>query len=235
MINSTRMMRTNVSIPARVLTKYDDLPVLPQDFPLVGFLEHFNEPIGSRGLEIGANENYCSAILQRNGYEMTGLDANPYRPERLLLDRSDSAFQIFWKQITSTVKNARSMVQHPYDFIVSLSAIEHFGLGYYGDEVNPTADLEAMTDAYCWLKPGGRFYLTVPTGSYKVTNHWRRYDTEHLANLVGKFKIAKIYVLFSHDLPNLQAEGLDIHSLQAAMTWDGIGCNYEPLFILEKR
>lgn len=217
------------------LERYIDLPVLSTDFPLLGFLKHFNEPKGTRGLEIGANENYCSAILQRNGYDMTGLDANHYRPEPHLLDSLEPNYTIFWKQIVSTVKHARSVVQYPYDFLVSLSAIEHFGLGYYGDQINAVADLEAMADAYCWLKPGGRFYLTVPTGIWSVTNHWRRYDQVHLDILLGMFHILQVHVLYSHDLPGFQPEGMDIDSLDAAMTWSGGGCNYEPLFILEKR
>lgn len=218
-----------------IMDSYLDLPVLHTDFPLIGLLKYFNEPKGTRGLEIGANENFCCAILQRNGYDMTGLDANPYRPEQHLLDALEPNYTIFWKQICSTVSHARTVVEYPYDFIISLSAIEHFGLGYYGDEVNPHADLDAMSDAYCWLKTGGRFYLTVPTGIWTVTNHWRRYDQAHLDKLLAMFKILSIHVLCSWDVPKLQLEYKEVDSLEAAMTWGGAGCNYEPLFILEKR
>ncbi len=218
-----------------ILTNSPDLPVLPTDFPLIGFLKYFDEPSCTRGLEIGANENYCSAILQRNGFHMTGIDPNPYKPERLLLDKINAPYVIDWRQIVGTVKDAGSLVEYPYDFIVSISAIEHFGLGFYGEEIDEHADQEAMKCAYAWLKPGGRFYLTVPTGTWSVTNHWRRYDSDHLGQLLqGLFRIRSMHVLHSHDLPALQSPDVDKDSVHAAMTWNGTGCNYEPLFILEK-
>ena len=41
------------------------------------------------------------------------------------------------------------------DFVVTYSSLEHSGLGRYGDKLNPAADLEAMAQAWCMLKPGG--------------------------------------------------------------------------------
>jgi hypothetical protein len=57
--------------------------------------------------------------------------------------------------------------QHPrkFDIILSISSIEHDGLGRYGDPVNPNADLEFMSMAKeKLLKEDGAMILAVPVG-----------------------------------------------------------------------
>lgn len=52
-----------------------------------------------------------------------------------------------------------------FDVILSISSIEHDGLGRYGDPVNPTADLESMAIAKeKLLKEDGAMILAVPVG-----------------------------------------------------------------------
>lgn len=46
----------------------------------------------------------------------------------------------------------------------SLHAVEHFGLGRYGDAVDPEACFKAMHAFSRVLKPGGRLYFSVPIG-----------------------------------------------------------------------
>ncbi len=48
--------------------------------------------------------------------------------------------------------------------ISSLHAVEHFGLGRYGDSVDPEACFHAMKAFQRVLKPGGRLYFSVPIG-----------------------------------------------------------------------
>ena len=52
--------------------------------------------------------------------------------------------------------------------ISSLHAVEHFGLGRYGDPVDPEACFKAMKAFQRVLKPGGRLYFSVPIGREKV-------------------------------------------------------------------
>lgn len=49
-----------------------------------------------------------------------------------------------------------------FDGIVSLSALEHIGLGHYGDPLDPDGDTKAIANCWRWLKPGGFFYFDVP-------------------------------------------------------------------------
>lgn len=50
----------------------------------------------------------------------------------------------------------------------SLHAVEHFGLGRYGDPVNPDGPFDAMASFARVLRPGGRLYFSVPVGRERV-------------------------------------------------------------------
>ena len=50
----------------------------------------------------------------------------------------------------------------------SLHAVEHFGLGRYGDHIDPEACFHAMRAISRVLEPGGRLYFSVPVGAQRV-------------------------------------------------------------------
>lgn len=50
----------------------------------------------------------------------------------------------------------------------SLHAAEHFGLGRYGDPIDPTAHLKFMAALARVLQPGGKLLFSVPTGIERV-------------------------------------------------------------------
>ncbi len=52
-----------------------------------------------------------------------------------------------------------------FDVVVSISSIEHDGLGRYGDPINPWGDMMAMEKMKGMLKEGGILFLAVPVGS----------------------------------------------------------------------
>lgn len=58
--------------------------------------------------------------------------------------------------------------------ISSLHAAEHFGLGRYGDPVDPTAHLKFMAALARVLKPGGRLFFAVPCGVERLYFNARR-------------------------------------------------------------
>jgi hypothetical protein len=49
-----------------------------------------------------------------------------------------------------------------FDVVVSHSSLEHSGLGRYGDNLNPWADLITSARAWCVTKPEGHLLLGVP-------------------------------------------------------------------------
>lgn len=54
------------------------------------------------------------------------------------------------------------------DSLSSLHAIEHFGLGRYGDPIDPVGHERAITNMTLLLKSNARFYLSAPIGRERV-------------------------------------------------------------------
>jgi hypothetical protein len=54
------------------------------------------------------------------------------------------------------------------DSLSCLHAIEHFGLGRYGDAVDPLGYERGIANMALLLKPGGRLYLSTPVGQERV-------------------------------------------------------------------
>lgn len=82
-----------------------------------------------------------------------------------------------------------------FDWIVSLSTIEHIGLDntllYTKDsskkENNPSSYLEAISEFRRVLKPGGRLYVSVPFGRRKNSGWFQVFDSEMLDQLIEAF------------------------------------------------
>ncbi len=54
------------------------------------------------------------------------------------------------------------------DSVSCLHAIEHFGLGRYGDPINPQGYMRGIVNMVQLLQPGGTFYLSTPIGQERV-------------------------------------------------------------------
>ena len=78
------------------------------------------------------------------------------------------------------------------DSLSCLHAIEHFGLGRYGDPINFNGHLLGMENLYQLLKPGGTLYFSVPIGKLQqVKFHAKRIFSLRylLKQFHGKYKI----------------------------------------------
>lgn len=101
------------------------------------------------------------------------------------------------------VMTVKEYEEHPkkFDAIVSISSIEHDGLGRYGDLVNPNADLEMMEKAKKMLKEGGLLFLSVPVGQdCLVWNLHRVYGKIRLKALLKGWRILGYYGFTYEDL-----------------------------------
>jgi len=107
-----------------------------------------------------------------------------------------------------------------YDSVSSLHAIEHFGLGRYGDPIDYMGYLKALDNIYKILEIGGRFYFSVPIGRQRIEfNAHRVFSVNYLLSLfVDKYDIISFsYVNDSGDL--FENVSLDDESLK-----DNFGC-----------
>lgn len=77
------------------------------------------------------------------------------------------------------------------DSVSSLHAIEHFGLGRYGDPVDYEGHIKAIYNINKMLKNGGKFYFSVPIGKQRIEfNAHRVFNVTYLIELLnGKFRI----------------------------------------------
>jgi hypothetical protein len=81
---------------------------------------------------------------------------------------------------------------HDYsDSISSLHAIEHFGLGRYGDTVDANGHLKALENIYKILQPHVKFYFSVPIGKQRIEfNSHRIFSMKYLFEIFKyKYKI----------------------------------------------
>ena len=75
------------------------------------------------------------------------------------------------ENLHTIVDDATSLCQIPDESIESMSALcslEHFGLGRYGDPIDPEACFKCFENIQKKLKRGGRLYLSVPIGKERV-------------------------------------------------------------------
>jgi SAM-dependent methyltransferase len=74
------------------------------------------------------------------------------------------------------------------DSVSSLHAIEHFGLGRYGDPININGHLIALKNINALLKSGGKFYFSTPIGPQRI-----EYDAHRV------FRVSYLLHLFQPD------------------------------------
>lgn len=100
--------------------------------------------------------------------------------------------------LTYIQTDATSLANVATDSVPSLSslhAVEHFGLGRYGDHIDPHAWRDAMRALQRVLRPDGRLYFSVPIGRQRVMYNAQRvfaprtvldaFDRLHLASFAA--------------------------------------------------
>ncbi len=108
------------------------------------------------------------------------------------------------------------------DSLSSLHAIEHFGLGRYGDPINYFGHIHALHNITKILKKGGRLYLSVPIGPQRIVfNAHRIFNVGYIIELLkDNFTIDKFsYVDDRGDF----FEGV---SLREDLIKSSFGCDY---------
>ena len=118
------------------------------------------------------------------------------------------------------------------DSISCLHALEHFGLGRYGDDIDPNGHLKGFQKITQMLKKAGMFYFSVPMGIQRIEfNAHRIFSLSYLYKWVTKdFNIISFsFVDDNGDLnENIQLSDEVIDS--------SCGCNHGcGIFVLQKK
>ena len=96
---------------------------------------------------------------------------------------------IVFKQLD--LMNSNFDLKNYCDSVSSLHAIEHFGLGRYGDKLDYNGHLKGLRNIYEMLKKDGKFYFSVPIGPQRIEfNAHRIFSVKYLIELIqDKYRI----------------------------------------------
>jgi hypothetical protein len=90
---------------------------------------------------------------------------------------------------------------HCTDSLSCLHTIEHFGLGRYGDAINPAGHLAGLTQLKDMVAPGGMMYLSTPIGPQRIEfNAHRVFAAQTLINwFAAGWIIEKLAIIDDQD------------------------------------
>lgn len=121
----------------------------------------------------------CSAFLPIKFYD--------YRPAHLQLSNFGSDF--------ADLKNL-PFQDSSIESLSCMHTIEHIGLGRYGDELDPTGDLRAITEINRVVKAGGNIMFVTPVGRPKIEfNAHRIYSFEQIVSYFSDCELVEFSLI----------------------------------------
>jgi len=132
-------------------------------------------------LDFGCVEDLMPIHLASLGYEVTGLDLRPY-------PFTHPNFKFIQGDIL------RYEPPHEkYDCVISISTLEHVGLGGYGDPAAEDGDKIAAAKLYTAVRAGGRLIITVPFGKATTQRNMRIYNHAQLCELITNIETERYF------------------------------------------
>jgi SAM-dependent methyltransferase len=116
------------------------------DYECAFAASHIRQANPGNVLDVGSYRHFILGLLAN--FSITTIDVRnrtPISPSEVV--------------ITCDAKKL-NLPDHSFDLVLSLCALEHFGLGRYGDEFDLRADEKALGEMIRVLKPGGRLIFT---------------------------------------------------------------------------
>lgn len=171
-----------MKIPQEIRDRYRRPGTVDVDLEI--FLAEFDEPDGSSVLVLGAHDEPSTSMLADSRMVVTSVDLREYDQTPPRYNHRHIIGDFLTKPWAQW-----------FNCFVSLSTVEHIGMGTYGDRRHRYGDVIAMRYAYDLLKPGGRAYITVPFGGEfkEIANHWRVYDLQSARErLVQDFELQQL-------------------------------------------
>jgi SAM-dependent methyltransferase len=97
---------------------------------------------------------------------------------------SNTISNVHFRQADLIDKNFE--LQDYCDSVSCLHALEHFGLGRYGDAIDYSGHLAGWKNIYKMLAKGGKLYFSVPVGPQRIEfNAHRVFSIKYLLDLIG--------------------------------------------------
>lgn len=103
--------------------------------------------------------------------------------------------------------NLSSIPDGSIESLSSLHAVEHIGLGRYGDPIDPDGWLKALGEMRRVLAPGGRLYLSVPIGRERVEfNSHRVFNPHTIIEAMAPLELAAFHAVDDRDQMQMHAD-----------------------------
>ena len=121
-----------------------------------------------------------------------------------------------------------------YDAAISISSVEHSGLGRYGDALDPYGDIKSMKFLYDKLKSGGICFLAVPMGVDQILwNAHRVYGRVRFPILIEGWEVLDSFGFIDSDYDvdeNLRRKNGKVPNRPGVS-----GGAHQPVFVLRKK
>jgi hypothetical protein len=99
----------------------------------------------------------------------------------------------------------------------SLHAVEHFGLGRYGDPLQPDGYLRGMHSLQRVLAPGGHLYFAVPSGRAHIRfNADRVIDPQEVLDTFSQLQLVELSAVLEDGQLHQDVELADIYGSRSA-------------------
>ena len=167
--------------------------------------EHFD--IGSR------IDGFIAHVLSFMPITMIDIRPLPFEIENLKFIQADAT-------------NLENISDNSIESLSSLCAPEHFGLGRYGDPIDPEACFNAMKAMQRVLKQGGHLYIAVPVGDENSVafNAHRIFKPELIIDTFNELKLTDFSVFSDCKRQRGFFEHIDLkkfHELNFGMDYSG--------------
>jgi hypothetical protein len=163
-----RLLRRVTRARTEALRKGWQVVVSEQVLEVPLLIRHLR-PDDGKILDFGGFESLLPLSLAALGHQVTVLDQRPYpfTHENLTAECRD-----IFGDLTGLARD--------FDAVISISTIEHLGLGGYGDTRRDDGDRLGVERLWSLVRPGGRLLATVPAGAAAVHAGYRVYDRRRL-------------------------------------------------------
>jgi SAM-dependent methyltransferase len=164
-----RLQRGVTKLRWRALRKAGWQAVVSEQIVEAGLILRHIRPDERRILDFGGYESALPLTLSALGHEVTVLDQRtyPFKGPRL-------------NSLTADLFGELPLPAESFDLVISVSTIEHLGLGRYEDARMTDGDRLGVERLWRLLRPGGRLMATVPAGRPQTQRGYRTYDEARL-------------------------------------------------------
>jgi cyclopropane fatty-acyl-phospholipid synthase-like methyltransferase len=127
-------------------------------------------------LDFGCARSWLSLSLAAMGHQVLGIDLRDY------------PFQ--HPQLTFRQENILKLPSEKFDIVISLSTLEHVGLGAYGATYDPSQLEDVIDKIGALLKSDGMLILTLPVGKPSVDQFERSFAPDEIKHLMQEHALS---------------------------------------------